>query len=192
MARKYYLLMLLGAVIGLVILFCLCMIVSGKVSLTINGFAVDVEGQLYLGQERRIVVYKDGRYVRTIRPKTSRTYKFTIIEGETLLLSTSTKVYTMDLLGNVLTEQNDEGTRVYNQLQAKKVFVDMNGVKYTRTAPIGRVCICRDDCPIYRMPMLDYIVKLILIASAIALLGVAAVLFVWRVRDKGQFLVKLR
>ena len=159
MLRKYYFLMLLGAIVGAVMLFCLYLLVSGKASLAINGFAVDAEGRLYIGQEDEIVVFKNGVCVQTISPHTSRTYAFTVTDDQTILLSTSTKVYTMDLAGNILTEQLDEGTRIYNQLQHKKSFKDVNGAEYVLRSPWGRTGVYKDGQQIYTMSTMDYTIK---------------------------------
>ena len=163
-------LMIYAPVAGLVVLFCLYMIFSGKVSLSMNGFAVDKDECLYIGKEYTIEVYKNDELLRTINPQTSRAYIFTILNGDTILLSTSTKVYTMDLYGNVLSEKEDDMTKVYNDLQkAKKEFVAVNGEKYHLQNTFGRTYIIKDSNVIYEMPLLDYIVLIMLVLTFISL-----------------------
>lgn len=64
--------MAIGAVFGIVMFFCFFLRFSGQVSFSTKGFAVDSEGQLYVGREGEIAVLKDGERVRTISPRTSR------------------------------------------------------------------------------------------------------------------------
>ena len=140
--KRFCIMMVIAPLLGIVMLTCICMQVTQKVSLSINGFAVDSEGCLYVGKDFNIEVFNEDTLIRTISPKTTRGYKFTIIDGQTILLSTSSTVYTMDLLGNVLSEREDEGTKVYNELQWKRDFVDENGTRYTLESYWGRKRIC--------------------------------------------------
>lgn len=163
-------LMIYAPVAGLVVLFCLYMIFSGKVSLSMNGFAVDKNEYLYVGKENVIEVYENDKLLRTINPQTSSAYIFTILNGDTILLSTSTKVYTMDLYGNVLSEKEDDMTKVYNDLKkAKKEFAAVNGEKYHLQNTFGRTYISNDTDVVYEMPILDYIVLIMLILTFISL-----------------------
>lgn len=173
--KKYYPFMAIGVVFGVVMFFCFFLQLSGQVSFSTKGFAVDSEGQLYVGREGEIAVLKDGECVRTISPRTSRSYVFTITDEQTILLSTSSTVYTMDLSGNVLTEQPDEGTKVYNQLQHKKSFTDVHGAKYTMRSPWGRTSVYKDGVRIYEIPTLDYIVRILLIVSVVGGLVASAI-----------------
>ena len=169
MMKKRSILMI-GTVIGAIMLICIIMIVSGRVSFVMNGFAVDNDGNLYIGREREIVVLKDSICVRTIDPPTSRTYKFTIIDGRTIILTTSTKIYTMDLSGNILSERPDEGNKVYSQLQWKKSYVDENGFNYTLKSTWGRMAIYKEEIQIYVMPIFEYIVLIVLIIAILTLI----------------------
>ena len=94
--------------------------ITGTVQLSISSFAVDSKDRLYVGTTKEISIYEHGEMVGSINPKTSRTYRFTITEEDTILLSTSDKIYIMDLEGNVLETKEDLGADVYNQLSYKK------------------------------------------------------------------------
>ncbi len=181
MMKKYYLLIMLGAVAGIIMFTCIAMLISGKASIVINGFAVDVDNQLYVGKGKEIVVLKDGAVVRTIDPPTSRTYKFTIVDGKTILLSTSTKVYMMDLYGNIISESIDEGTKTYNRLQWKKIYMDERGSEYTLESRWGRTRILKEGVSIYEMPMRDYIVRILFITAFVAVFVLGIVAAVMRV-----------
>ena len=168
--KKHFPFMIVGAIIGLVFLTCIILLLAGKVSFANNGFAVDKYDQLYVGKQRKIVVLKDNICVKTIKPPTSRAYKFTIIDGETILLSTSTKIYKMDLSGKILSESADDGNKLYSQLQWKKTYTDHKGFNYTLKSNWGRRSIYKEGDQIYVMPLLDYIFLVLLVFSATILI----------------------
>ena len=99
---------------------CLFLVITGTVQFSISSFAVDSQDRLYVGTKKGIEVYDNGELVGSINPKTSRTYMFTITEEDQIVLSTSSKVYLMDLEGNVLDTKDDLGADVYNQISYKK------------------------------------------------------------------------
>ena len=91
------------ALILFCILFaCLMMVITGTATLSISGFAVDSSDRLYVGMQKEICVYENGTIIDRLSPHTSRTYIFTITEDDTILLSTSTTIYVMDLKGNMM------------------------------------------------------------------------------------------
>lgn len=155
-------------VLGIGVFVCLFLIITGSVSLSFNGFAVDEQGQLYIGRDNTIVVLNNREYSRSISPHTSRTYKFTIINDESIILSTSSEVYVMDLYGNVLQQYPDDDTSVYNQLQRQsRHYIASDGTKYAMKRHWGRIRIYKEDEIVYEMPLHDYTVYLILIILSI-------------------------
>lgn len=110
---------------------CLFLVITGTVQLSISSFAVDSKDRLYIGTSKGINIYDNGVFVGSIKPKTSRTYLFTITEDDKIVLSTSDKIYLMDLDGNVLETKNDLGADVYNQLSyQKRTYTSQNGDVY--------------------------------------------------------------
>lgn len=152
---------------------CIILIACGIASPMYNGFGVDSSGVVYVGKEKKIEKYCDGEMIGEIDPQTSRAYAFTLQEDDTILLSTASYVYKMDLSGNVLDEWEDVGTKTYNELQWKRTFISRDNKKYTMKSWIGRTVICSEEGVIYKMPMLDYAVK---IAFFLVLLSVAIVI----------------
>ncbi len=74
---------------------------TGKVCVSYNGFAVDEDSNLYLGKASCIEVLRpDGEVLRNLSSYTSRGYKFTITEDQTMKISTGDYLYQTDLLGN--------------------------------------------------------------------------------------------
>ena len=172
-------------IVGVIMWFCMGMIFSGTVSLSMNGFAVDKDGYLYVGKEKDIVVFNEGEIVRTISPKTSRGYQFTILSGEKILLSTSSVVYTMDLSGEILSKEEDVNTKIYNKLQREKSFFTAeDGTEYHTRSYWGRTQICKNNEVIYEMPLLDYIVRVLIIVVLIGLGILLITIFYPMIRDK--------
>lgn len=162
---------LFGMVLIIVWFICMGTILSNKVSLTMNGFAVDNTGRLYIGKGYGIEVYEGDTFLRKISPKTSRGYMFTIVDGDTIVVSTASFVYHMDLDGKVLAKEEDKGTKVYNELQRNKnSFIDENGLNYTLTRPFGRAQISDGEKVIYKMPTLDYTVLVTMALCSVALI----------------------
>lgn len=157
-------------VAGTAMFICLSLILTGKVTLDYSGFAFDSQGNFYLGKDSKIEVYHDEALVRTINAKTSRGYAFTV-QNDTIILSTGTTVYTMDLQGNVTDEKEDPDTRTFNALQKqKKVFTSDDGHTYTRKNRCGRISVVSDDGDtVFRMPVPDFVIKSLLTATVISL-----------------------
>ncbi len=143
-------------------LFCMVMRLSGRVIDPQNGFAVDTVGKVYIGDTKKIYVYEQGVCVDTIDPQTNRAYLFTVIDGNKILLSTARYIYTLDLMGEVLSKTPDLGTAMYNQLNAHKgTFVAGDGTVYVAEYPMGRFQITDGSRRIYQLPVLDYIVEML-------------------------------
>ena len=158
---------MLSAVIGIIMWICMILLISGRVSFFVNGFAVDADGQLYVGKGNKIIVFKDDVCIRKIEPPTSRTYKFTIADGQYITLTTSTEIYTMDLFGNIISKQPDEENKLYSELQWKKTYTDQKGFHYTLKSVWGRQAIYREGVQIYIMPTFDYVVLILFITVLI-------------------------
>ncbi len=161
---------------------CLILIISGTVSMFYSGFAVDSSGVLYIGKETKIEKYYDGKMIGTISPQTSRGYAFTIQNDDTILLSTASTVYKMDLLGNVLDKQEDTGTKTFNKLQrSKNTFISQNNRKYIMKSRFGRTVIYSEKDIIYKMPMLDYVVKIAFLFVILSALIIVPIIIVkWK------------
>ena len=153
-----------------VIPICLLLINIGKATITYSGFGVDSAGILYIGKDDVIEKYENNKLLGTISPQTSRGYAFTLQEDDTILLSTASNVYKLDLAGKVLDKWEDEGTSTFNKLQYIRKFKAKDGREYLMKLQLGRTVICSGDDVIYKMPMLDYIVRILWWSNFVALL----------------------
>ena len=160
-----------------IITICNILMNTGRVSIIYSGFGVDDSGVLYVGKDSGIEKYKDGKMIGIISPQTSRGYAFTIQGDDTILLSTASTVYTLDLSGNVLDEWEDKNTSTFNKLQFIKKFTTKDGHKYVMKSHFGRTIICCNNEIIYQMPLLDYIVK-ILWFSCFLIAFIFAIMFI--------------
>ena len=168
-----------------VMLSCLGLVLSGGTPISIPCFSADSQGRIYVGHQRKIEVYDNGLLVRTINPKTSRGYMFTILENDTILLSTSTVVYSMDLMGNVISSWEDQGADTYNQLQYGKTrYESSRGDVYKLESVFGRTRIVKNGIDVvYSISLKSYVVKLLLIVSTVMFVLIIAVILYKKVPD---------
>lgn len=162
---------------------CMFLMVSGTVSLFLHGYGIDSSGNLYLGKDTKIEKYYEGAQIATINPQTSRGYVFTIQRDDTILLSTASTVYILDLNGDILSQTEDTGTKIYNELQSeKKFFVASDGTRYKQYSVLGRAMIANEDGEIiYIMPLLDYTVQLLFILEFLcAFIVIPIIVYQWR------------
>ena len=159
--------------IGIVVLVCLILILSGTANPAVRGFAGDDSGRVYVGVSRQIYVYENGTLVDEIFPNTSRSYAFTITADDQILLSTSTKVFLLDLAGNVLDTREDPGADTFNQIMYSKArFVAENGDIYRISSILGWTKITKNGAvTVWQNDMLSYTVKLLLAASMFSTMG---------------------
>ena len=136
-------------------------------------FSVDSNGSLYIGKRGRIEVWQQGQLIRTIDPQTSRSYIFRVQENDTILLSTSTTLYTMALNGDILKTEEDHGAHMYNELQRQNRNGITNGEStYTRRNSILGTKIVKDGTEIvYRMSPRAYL-ETIMLDISWAIIGV--------------------
>lgn len=168
------------------LMFGFTLINSNNVTLSYLGFGMDSTGILYVGKDSSIEKVKDGKVIETIDPPPARNYAFTIKKDDTILLSTASTVYTLDLSGNIISEAEDEGTWTFNKLQiTRKFFASSDGEIYVVKHPFGRTTIRSSEGEtIYQMPILDYIVKLIGIGFFLSTcICVPIIIYKWKLAD---------
>gem|GEM_PF-418603 len=135
-----------------------------------NGFAVDSNNRLYIGRNE-IEVYENGELLKTINPKTNRAYVFTIQDDDTILLSTSSKVFIMDLDGNVINQYEDTYTKTYNALTRKmNSFTAKDSTQYNVKHKFTWLEIVKDNSVrVYRLPVLDFATRVTTAVACISL-----------------------
>ena len=162
-------------------------LIFGNVNFNLQGFAVDSNGLLYLGFNSKIQVIGDGVPIRSISAKTSKGYSFTIQSNDTILLCALNKVYTLDLQGNELSVKDDYTTNIFNEIyNERETFKSNDGTIYRLKNILGYYYICSDNGDvIYKMPLLDFTIKIISIVSFISFfIFVPIIVIKWRLSNK--------
>lgn len=116
-------------IIFFVMLISISLIGSGTVVTSYEGFALDSNENLYLGEYGKINVYKEGSLLYSVDAHTSRAYAFTI-QNDEILISTAETVYITDLSGNVINSYKDTDTSLFNELKSNKDSFSLNGSTY--------------------------------------------------------------
>lgn len=154
--------------------FCFSMLcyLTGICTISYNGFAVDYKGSLYIGfPEGKIKVFEDKQYVKTIFSGTNKGYDFTIVDGDKIYVYIAPQGYFLDLNGKRIDSPYDEYTNLREFRPDKKEFVFDDNVIYKQQFNMGRTKFIKisdgDVETIYEMPMVDYIVKVVLIMGYI-------------------------
>lgn len=171
-----------------IVIVCFILSISGKVSLDTHSFAVDSTGKLYIGKDSKIEVYWDRSLLFTIL-NAPRGFFFTIKDDDTILLSDGSTVYIMDLFGNILSQSEDHNGETQTKLVNKKTFISRNGEKYLKRSNWGRVEIVHvvgnREIIIYKMPLLDYIMLILLWSMGISgLILFPIILIQWKKMTK--------
>lgn len=97
------------------------------------GFAIDAHGNLYIGQEERIVVLNGKTIVKTIQIPLHSGNSFSIIDGNTIGIQKEDQVFFYNLNGEPLwTKYQKESIRPY-----RNIFEDSNGKKYVLKSTLG-------------------------------------------------------
>lgn len=139
------------------------MIFSGQVTVSIKGFAVDPDNNLYIGKEHNIDVYKNNQIINSI-PIKYTDYAFTIKDGPEILLSANNYTYHLDLQGNEISKEKD--TQTYSELCRINNYVTENGDTYKKSNLFGYTRIIRNNFEtVYLMPVFDYVILLILVLT---------------------------
>lgn len=166
---KYRKLMrVLAVAAALIFVLSVIAITTGAMALSYSGVAVDEAGRLYLGRGSKIEVYQAGEKVDTIQPHVDKSYVFTVRDGE-LLLSTGKTAVTLDLQGNGIDEQTDEGGALYQELKPqRRSFTAADGTVYTlRHEVLAAQVISDDGTVLYSEPAWANVLKPLLMLAAL-------------------------
>ena len=166
---KYRRLMrVLAVAAALIFVLSVIAITTGAMALSYSGVAVDEAGRLYLGRGSKIEVYHAGEKVDTIEPHVDKSYVFNVRDGE-LLLSTGKTAVTLDLQGNGIDEQTDEGGVLYQELKPqRRSFTAADGTVYTlRHEMLAAQVISDDGMVLYSEPAWANVLKPLLMLAAL-------------------------
>lgn len=157
-----------------ILFICVMLVICNAVTLSIECFGVDSQNQIYVGRSGEICVYNGDKIVNRISAQTSRSYLFTVLKNDNIMLSTASKVYVIDTDGNILSERDDVGTTTYIKMQAdRRNFISHKGDQYQIRNILGRTKIVKNGTEtVYQITVLSVVVK-----TMIALCIVSIILF---------------
>ena len=174
-------------------LFYLCAITeyTGAACPEYKCFAVDGEENIYLGQNHAIVVFDaQGSEITRFDPPTNRGYKFTYLEPYGLVISTSYNYSVVDKTGNTSLKipVTDDNRDLAYGISSRK-FISADGRKYIMRDRFLRPCVFRVDggeqTEIYRMPLNDYIIRLLKAFNLVyAAVSIPVIIFQWQKAEK--------
>ena len=135
-------------------------VMTDTITIKYDGFALDSNGLLYVGEAKGIAVYDDGEFVKTVYRMDALVWAFTIHDDK-LYISTAKTIMVMDLSGNIIEIIDDSeakaGDRLYGQ---RNVFVT-DDASYIATNRFGYYKIAKhnngESETIFQMPQLDII-----------------------------------
>ncbi len=159
--------LVLGIISWVVFVACLLCIICGVVTEHYNGIAVDSRNYLYIGCYNDIRVYFNGENLYDIVAKStpSGSYNFTI-ENDCIVIYKQQKVFYYTLDGLLIREEDDSEMHQSISAYAKRNEFFSNGNKYILKSFLGREYVVKIDdksvqSTVFKMPMLDYCVKVI-------------------------------
>ena len=184
--KKLRRMILCMVIAGIAVMFCSVSAVTGKACLFYNGFAVDGDGNLHIGKTQVIEVLKpNGDVLRRIDPCTSRGYRFTMDADQTLWIDTGGYLYRTDRFGTRIESREIHGDGL--SVSVLYEYVSADGTAYRMKNRFLRPCIVRmeeqEDVVIYKMPVFDSAVRLLLIFGVPCFLA-AVGLFAMETRKK--------
>lgn len=157
---------------------------SGRAHPSLNCFAVDSEGRVYVGTGDTIRVYSDNQYLYTFSDLDifdeipMKGTVFTITEEDVLLMSTYVNFYEMDLQGNILnvwpySEKQVESSKIREQ---GKLPITRGEDEYSLRNSLGRTSIVKNDIEVvYQISLASLAVKMVSILTIVTFLPMVVI-----------------
>ncbi|MCL1895760.1 MAG: hypothetical protein FWG03_04350 [Clostridiales bacterium] len=177
---KYFIFALIAGTFWLIATICGF---TGVITTYYVGFAVDGNGLLYVGKDKKLDVYDNDKYVRTIC-RAQKGYRFTI-RDERIYFATPSSAREIDFSGNIIKEFGDMKDNGWKQLdKEQKVFVTDDAV-YKATNTLGFYKITRfgndgSKETVYHMRIIDYIIG---VAMLVVVIVAVILFFTWFARE---------
>lgn len=164
-------------IIVMVILY-MCLLVSmivGSRSSSYRDFAIDEEGNLYIGKygfgNGVICVYSaDGTFMRKIKFTVGKVFIIDIRDNN-LIVTDEDSTLIMDFDGNILDETEGVGEeKLYEMIGETNKFTAPDGKTYTFKDLFGYHVITNEDgAKVYSTPIIEYIAKILCIMLFVVL-----------------------
>lgn len=182
----------IACVSGLSLFICMVCLFTKSAELTVDCFAADSTGKLYVGSNGEIRVYENRQLQYVISE-----YKgigdipvkgaiFTITSDDTITMVTGGYVISMDLMGNVQEIKDDNASSIRSRMEAKKnKFVSQSGDIYTKQDVLGRTCIQKNgNETVYQTNFGALLIKTILVISVFGFAVAVPAIVVHELREQ--------
>ena len=161
--------------LAIAVLICLPFFIYSVICILPNmewrGFGVDSGGQVYTGQSGKLLVHADRELVNEITIPKYRTYFFTVLNNDTILIADASDIDIYDLSGKLLDSYPDPGPDKYNQLQWTRTIHHPSGDIYRVRNFFGiRTITKNSETVVYRTPIIDFLLCMLAMLSFVAIL----------------------
>ena len=186
MRKKLWKLALFAIPHAMILIICLILVFSGAASPFLNGFDVDSQGRLYVGEGKMLRIYQNGVQTDAIELE-SDSYRLAVDDNGNLIIAYPSVVYHMDKKGNVLEAKDDPLAKTFQALQYTDQITDETTQdEYKLVNKLGRTRIVKNDCEVvYKISLLSFAVKILLAVCGISLFG-NGILFVRHMRKERE------
>ena len=153
-----------------IILFCMIMMLLNLATPFVSDYAIDTDGQVYVGEMRSIKILQNSEIIGAIRTKSS-TYAFTVDSNDNIVIAYPSVFYLLDRYGNVLERTEDFNSTMYSQLQQNdNRFFTVNGDRYEMTNVLGWTQIVKNESEnVYSISVLSFCVKYLIQICSISM-----------------------
>lgn len=167
------------------------LIITSYVSLDLNGFAVE-DGKIYLALSNRIEILEDGVCIKKIQISqfaAGSSYVFAL-ENNQIAVYKSLRKEVFDMDGTLVEQLSYTDTSTINaKLKQKQIYTNSDGVVYQQKSKLGYYYLLnlQTNQVVYRMPAIDYCVKLLHYILSIILIAIilSGILKTWKFHGGG-------
>lgn len=190
--KKFAIWIIIVCVSAIGCMICMGCLLTKSVELSVDCFAVDSAGQLYVGSNGEIRVYENQQFkyviseYKGIGDVSVKGAIFTITSDDMITMATGEYVITMDLMGNVQEIQKDDTASVRGRLEGKKNrFVSQSGDVYTIRNQLGRTRIQKNGGElVYQISVFSLWVKVLLTVSVLGFAVTVPVIIIHALRER--------
>ena len=169
--RKALIFALVAGPIWVVSVFCF---LTDTITTNYEGFALDNNGLLYVGEAKGIGVYDNGEFVKTVYKGNALVWAFTV-QDEKLYVAAYNMVEVMDLSGNLIETIDDSNASERKRLYAQRNVFVAGDARYVATNKFGFYRITKhsngESETVFQTPILNFV-----LSTAIPVITIIAVI----------------
>ena len=154
----------------LCILLFFVIIAFGCGSLEFNGFGIDSNGLLYVGRLHQIEIYKEDKQIQKLTTPADRGWVMTVDDKNNIVVSNMSTVFILDSDGSVITTHKDIHSERYYKTRSIRQIKMLDGSIYDLKHKWIWPTIQKNGTTIYRVPFVDFAVRILFMCGSIFLL----------------------